>query len=69
MAKRVYVSLPISGYDLKERREYAQRVEDSLGHFYDTVNPMMNDKTMPPVLSPTDIKPLWLCNFIHLDIA
>ena len=42
MSKRVYISLPISHYDLEERREYAQRVEDMLSHFYSVVNPLKN---------------------------
>ena len=42
MAKRIYISLPISHYDLEERREYAQRVEDVLNHYYEVVNPLKN---------------------------
>lgn len=42
MSKRVYVSLPIAHYDLNERKEYAQRVEDMLSHFYSVVNPLKN---------------------------
>ena len=42
MAKRIYISLPISHYDLEERREYAQKVEDALSHFYEVVNPLKN---------------------------
>jgi len=37
MAKKIYISLPISHYDLEERREYAQKVEDVLSHFYEVV--------------------------------
>ena len=40
--KKIYISLPISHYDLEERRAYAQRVEDALGHFYEVVNPLKN---------------------------
>jgi hypothetical protein len=42
MSKRVYISLPIAHYDLNERKEYAQRVEDMLSHFYSVVNPFKN---------------------------
>lgn len=42
MSKRVYISLPIAHYDLEERKEYAQRVEDMLSHFYSVVNPLKN---------------------------
>ena len=43
MAKKIYISLPISHYDLEERRQYAQKIEDSLSHFYETVvNPLKN---------------------------
>lgn len=42
MSKRVYVSLPIAHYDLEERKEYAQRIEDMLSHFYSVVNPLKN---------------------------
>ena len=69
MAKRVYVSLPISGYDLKERREYAQRVEESLGHFYDTVNPLMNGVSEDAdwkVHMKKDIQDLLSCDAIFM---
>lgn len=43
MVKRIYISLPISHYDLAERREYAQKVEDMLRHFYpEVINPLKN---------------------------
>ena len=43
MEKKIYLSFPISGYDIEERREYAQRLKKSLEHFYDQVlNPLEN---------------------------
>lgn len=45
MKKKIYISLPISHYDLEERRAYAQRVEDVLAHFYEVVNPLKNGLT------------------------
>lgn len=39
--KRVYLSAPISGYDLEERRETFMKMEVNLrGRGYDTFNPM-----------------------------
>lgn len=40
--KRIYLSLPISHYDLEERREYAAKVERALSQFYEVVNPLKN---------------------------
>lgn len=40
--KKIYLSLPISGYDLDERRATAQRMEDKLAHDWDVVNPLKN---------------------------
>lgn len=40
--KRIYISLPISHYDLEERKRYAQRVEDFLSASYEVVNPLKN---------------------------
>ena len=40
--KRIYISLPISGYDLEERKGYAQRVESALSASYEVVNPLKN---------------------------
>ena len=40
MTKKIYISLPISHYDLEERKQYAQKVEDVLSHFYEVVNPL-----------------------------
>lgn len=42
MAKKIYLSLPISHYDLEERKRYAQRVEDFLSASYEVVNPLKN---------------------------
>ena len=44
IGKRVYLSLPISGYDLEERIETAMRKEVKLkGMGYDVVNPLGNE--------------------------
>ena len=40
--KRIYISLPISHYDLEERKEYAEKVERALSQFYEVVNPLKN---------------------------
>ena len=40
--KRIYISLPIAHYDLEERKQYAQKIEDALSHFYEVVNPLKN---------------------------
>lgn len=40
--KKIYISLPIAHYDLEERRQFAQSVEDVLSHFYECVNPLKN---------------------------
>lgn len=69
MSKRVYISLPIAHYDLKERREYAQRVEDMLGHFYDTVNPLRNGVSEDAdwkVHMRKDIQDLLTCDAIFM---
>lgn len=42
MVKRIYISLPISHYDLEERKQYAERVERALSQFYEVVNPLKN---------------------------
>lgn len=42
MAKRIYISLPISHYDLEERKQYAEKVERALKQFYEVVNPLKN---------------------------
>lgn len=39
--KKIYLSLPISGYDLEERKETALAMEVKLrGHGYDVFNPL-----------------------------
>ncbi len=41
--KRIYLSLPISGYDIEERRDTADRKQRELEAFgYDVINPMHN---------------------------
>ena len=42
--KRVYISLPISGYDLEERKETAMKMEVKLNALgYEVVSPLGND--------------------------
>ena len=49
--KIVYLSYPISGYDIEERREYAKNLKRSLEHFYKEIkNPLENGL---PVDTPT----------------
>lgn len=43
MAKKVYISLPISHFDLDERKAYAKEKEKFLQHFFEVVNPFDND--------------------------
>ena len=39
--KKIYISLPISGYDLEERKELAMQTEVRLrSHGYDVFNPL-----------------------------
>jgi hypothetical protein len=43
MGKIIYISLPITGLDLQKQIAYADKVEKTLGHFYDKVlNPFNN---------------------------
>ena len=47
MNKKIYISAPISGYDIEERREMFQRVKNILrGYGYIVLNPMENG--IPP---------------------
>lgn len=39
---KIYISIPISHFDIEERRRYAENVESALSHFYDVVNPLKN---------------------------
>ena len=70
MEKKIYLSFPISGYDIEERREYAQRVKKSLEHFYDKVlNPLENGiDSDAPVCEHMrqDFRMLLDCDAIHL---
>lgn len=68
--KKVYLSYPISGYDIEERREYAKNLKRSLEHFYKEIkNPLENGL---PDDAPTcdhmrqDFKMLLECDAIHL---
>lgn len=40
--RKIYLSLPISGYDLDERRKTAQKAEDMLSADWEVVNPLKN---------------------------
>lgn len=40
--KKIYLSLPISGYDLEERRETARRAEERLSAEWEVVSPLKN---------------------------
>lgn len=43
MAKRIYLSLPISHYGLEGCMAYAHKVEEALSHFFvEVVNPLDN---------------------------
>lgn len=43
MKKKIYISLPITGYDLEERKIYADNVERRLaGIGWEVVNPLKN---------------------------
>lgn len=40
--KKIYLSLPISGYDIGERRETARKVADALSDEWEAVSPLEN---------------------------
>jgi len=67
---KVYMSFPISGYDIEERKAYAEKLKKSLSQFYDDVfNPLENGV---PLDAPTsehmkeDIKNLLMCDAIWM---
>jgi hypothetical protein len=66
--KKVYISLPISGYDLEERKETALAMEVKLrGHGYDVFNPFNNglsDEASTYEHMKADIKALLDCDVI-----
>lgn len=66
--KRIYISLPISGYDLDERKETALAMEVKLrGRGYDVFNPFNNgltDKASTYEHMKADIKALLDCDVI-----
>ncbi len=69
MKKRIYISLPISHYDLEERKQYAKRMEEILSHYYEVVNPFNNgipDDADWRVHMKKDIKMLLECDAIFL---
>lgn len=67
--KRIYISLPISGYDLEERKGYAQRVESALSASYEVVNPLKNGIPETEdwcIHMRKDISDLLTCDFIFM---
>lgn len=70
MAKRIYISLPISHYDIAERRAYAQKVETALKSFYPEVcNPLNNgidEREHWSVHMKKDIQLLLECDAIYM---
>lgn len=69
MAKRIYISLPISHYDLDERKAYAQKIEDMLQLKYEVVNPFKNgiaDEEDWRVHMKKDIELLLTCDSIFM---
>lgn len=65
----IYISIPISGYDLEERKEYAQRVESALSASYEVVNPLKNGIPETEdwcVHMRKDISDLLTCDFIFM---
>ena len=40
--KKIYLSLPISGYDIEERRSTARSIADALSDEWEVVNPLEN---------------------------
>lgn len=69
MAKRIYISLPISHYDLDERKAYAKRVESVLSGKYEVVNPFNNgipDEVDWRVHMKKDIELLLACDAIFM---
>jgi hypothetical protein len=67
--KRIYISLPISHYDLEERKEYAEKVERALSQFYEVVNPLKNgidEQEHWSVHMKKDIQDLLTCDVIFM---
>lgn len=69
MKKRIYISLPISHYDLEERKRYAKHVEDFLSQFFEVVNPFNNgipDDADWRVHMKKDLQDLLTCDAIFM---
>lgn len=65
--KRIYISLPISGYDLEERKETALAMEVKLrGRGYDVFNPLSN--LFQPKLATNEYVKLNLKALLDCDI-
>lgn len=69
---RVYISAPIAHYDLKEREQYFQEVEDRLKNKgYEVINPMKNGISQDEhwtVHMKRDIELLLRCDSIYMGI-
>lgn len=67
---KCYISLPITGYDLTERRETAARIETKLQQLgFETVNPMskgLSDEAQYSEHMRQDLKLLLDCDHIFL---
>lgn len=68
--RKVYISLPISHFDLEERRAYAEEIEKFLGNFYhEIVNPLKNGISQEEhwsVHMRRDIRLLTECDVIYM---
>lgn len=67
--KKIYISLPISHYDLEERKVYAQKIENALSEFFNVVNPFKNgipDTEDWRVHMKKDLQDLLTCDVIFL---
>lgn len=68
--KRIYISLPINGYDIDERKDTAMKMEVKLrGRGYDVFNPLGNgwvDGLTTNEYMKHDLKSLLTCDTIFL---
>ncbi len=69
MTKKIYLSLPISHFDLEERKAFAEEREKYLSHFYEVVNPLKNGISQEEhwsVHMRRDIQMLLECDMIYM---
>ena len=69
MKKRIYLSLPISGYDIAERKETARKKALELGKEWEVLNPMDNglpDDASTNAHMKRDLEMLLGCDAIYL---